>query len=201
MKLCNITESTKFHGTHDPESIMRRGLEFGHGPSSRKAVYLGGLSQALAYGPYVVEVQLDDTEHALVDEDSILMIADDNDDPKNPTWTRQIINLPPKLAPTLHKLAMQEGGWWPGFSKTTLADFIYKYKLKLDSSSEKTAGNVAVTKHIGFDGSNRIIAIYKTQKQDRAAYGASKYQITDVVYGAGSLRVGEVVIGSNEKLF
>lgn len=197
MRLRLISEKRYFHGTDDPNNILKRGLQPGMGDVYRDSVYLGSIKQALAYGDYLVEVEASSDQ--LVDEDAIISIAD----PDDPSWVDQVINLPEGLRGKLHSLAMQVGGWEPGYSDERLSDFISKHNLRLrGGSSGGSADNIRVPYAVGFDGDTHIVAIYKMRRLDRKGYGFSNFVVDDVLFDrGGSLKVGDVVKGSNEKWF
>jgi hypothetical protein len=198
MRLRTICETRMFHGTPDLKQILKTGLMPGLGEYKRDANYLGSLRQALAYGKYIIEVDVDANEDSFIDEDAIISLADPND----PNWVNQIENLPSKLGPLLHKIAMQEGGWEAGHSDITLVDLIRKHNLQPPSAFSDSRGNIAIPKNIGFDGPTKIIAIYHLELVGEPhKYGNSQYQVVKILYGNGSLHVGDTVIGSNEKWF
>lgn len=191
MRLNSIIQENKryFHGSH---SFYTDGLKAGKSAAN----YMGSLKQALAYGSVVYEIEVSSGD-ALVDEDAILMMAN----PDDPSWVDQIINLPQNKKDEFHRVVMQEGGWEAGYSDLQIIDYINTYGLKVEADSDGSLGNIKYDEAIGFDGDVKIVAVYKLDKLDTNGYGTSQYRVSKVLYGADpTLKVGNVVTGSNEKL-
>jgi hypothetical protein len=192
MQLRTISERRVFHGTRDPHSILRHGFKAGLGRVKRDNNYFGSLYQALAYGQYTIEVELDD--NYIADEDAFFQVFD----PTDSSWLRLVRNLPPHLAPLLQDAVM---AYYDGGDNRALVRLIKQYNLKLNTPYDErhsgTEANIAYPSDVAVDD---IVGAYQLQRLDRAAYGSSNFQVTGVLYSnGGTLSVGDVVRGSNEK--
>lgn len=189
MKLLLICEEigpkVMFHGTSNIESIMRDGLQVGHKNrigDVRGGLYIGKLELAAPYGQYLVEI-VGDYRNQYADEDDLARLADQD----NINWL-DCTNVPEEYRQLVHDSVMDYGGWEAN-DVPHIADLIKKLTITV-----KDPSSMMIPSNIGFDGPTKIVAIYRISKVGKGGRGTASadYRCEDVLYGAGSLHIGQV---------
>lgn len=214
MRLKKISESkdnskSYFHGTNNIQDVLKNGgLKLGYPRdkqngfiANRSSIYLGSLHQATAYGKGIIEVLVDVDAIYHADEDALIHIADPND----PSWVeKNLINVPRNKIKLVHKATMEAGGWesWPSLSgKLPTLIQTLNIKLRPNKKTEGVTNNIAIPKEIGFDGDVKIIAGYQTKVIDKTDNDMSIYEVTDILYGKGTLDIGYKFKGASMNNF